>query len=125
MNPDMVSKIQKIYKESKVLAEQYKCTDVLFNDGRAQKEIMDEYAKQINIANMYRQKEKDLNFLYAILTDAKNSAKSSPGKQESAKLEKQLATWVDNIYLLLKVYYTINQMQTSILKYYERGGATF
>ena len=125
MNPDMVSKIQEIYKESKVLAEKYKYTDVLLNDGRSQKEIMDEYAKQINISNTYRQKEKDLNFLYAILTEAKNSAKSAPGKQEVAKLEKQLSFWVDNIYLLLKVYYTINQMQTSILKYYERGGATF
>lgn len=122
MNQGTIEKIEKKYKECKELAEKYEYIDVFLNDGKPQKEIMDEWAKQVNISNTYRQKEKDLNFIFTVLTEGKNKLSNTPSDQRIAK---QMEVYIENIKALLKVYFTINQMQTSILKYYERGGATF
>ena len=122
MNQKLFDKISTIYKDCKVLAEKYEYTDVMLNNGTSQKEIMDEWAKQINITNKYRQKEKDLNFVFTLLQEAKSNLSSTPRGQSAIK---QIDIYMENIKSLLKVYFTIGQMQMSILKYYERGGATF
>ena len=122
MNQKLFDKISTIYKDCKVLAEKYEYTDVMLNNGTSQKEIMDEWAKQINITNKYRQKEKDLNFVFTLLQEAKSNLSNTPKGQSTIK---QIDIYMENIRSLLKVYFTISQMQASILKYYERGGATF
>lgn len=122
MNQKLLDKISNIYKEAKVLAEQYVYNDVMYNTGERQKTISDEYAKQINIANKYRQKEKDLYFVLTLLQEARSNISSTPRGQSSIKA---LDTYIENIKSLLKVYTTIGQMQTSILRYYDKGGATF
>ena len=122
MNQRLLEKITAIYKEAKVLAEKYTYNDVMMNTGETQKNISNEYAKQINISNKYRQKEKDLQFLLTLLQEAKSNIIGTPKGQSTAK---QLDTYIENIKSLLKVYFTIDQMQTSILRYYDRGGASF
>lgn len=122
MNQRLVEKISKIYKDAKVLAEKYEYTEVLLNTGEAQKNIFDEYAKQINITNKYRQKEKDLCFVLTLLQEARGTLINTPTGNSTIK---QLEIYMENIRSLLKVYMTIGQMQISILKYYEKGGATF
>lgn len=115
-------KMSIVYKEAKVLAEKYEYKEVLYNTGKTQKEIVDEYAMQINISNKYRQKEKDLYFLLSLLQETKSGLSSVPNEKA---LVKQVDTYIENIKALLKVYTTIEQMQISILKYYEKGGASF
>lgn len=122
MNQKFIEKMSTIYKECKTLAEKYEYNEVLLNDGAPQKDIMNEWAKQVNIANKYRQKEKDLNYLLNILQEYRNNLSNTPKGQSGIK---QADIYIENIKSLLKVYFTINQMQSSILKYYERGGATF
>jgi hypothetical protein len=122
MNQKLIDKISLIYKEAKVLAEKYSYSDVMFNTGETQTKIMDEWARQVNITNELRQKEKDLNFVLTLLQEARSNLSNTPRGQNSIK---QIDIYMDNIRSLLKVYFTISQMQSSILKYYERGGATF
>ena len=122
MNQKLIDKISLIYKEAKVLAEKYSYSDVMFNTGETQTKIMDEWARQVNITNELRQKEKDLNFVLTLLQEARSNLSNTPRGQSSIK---QIDIYMDNIRSLLKVYFTISQMQSSILKYYERGGATF
>lgn len=118
----ILEKIRIIYQECKSLAEHYETSEVMFNTGEAQRKIMDEYARQINITNTYRQKEKDLYFILSLLQEAKGGLSSAPTGQ---KMVKQVDTYTENVKALLKVYQTIEQMQVMIVKYYERGGATF
>ena len=122
MNQKLLEKITAIYKEAKVLAEKYVYEDVMLNTGETQKNISDEYAKQINKTNKYRQKEKDLQFLLTLLQEARSNLLNTPRGQSTVK---QVETYIENIKSLLKVYITIDQMQTSILRYYDRGGASF
>jgi len=122
MNQRLLEKITAIYKEAKVLAEKYTYNDVMLNTGDTQKNISNEYAKQINITNKYRQKEKDLQFLLTLLQEARSNLISTPRGQNTVK---QVETYMENIKSLLKVYITIDQMQTSILRYYDKGGASF
>lgn len=122
MNQKLLEKITAIYKEAKVLAEKYVYEDVMLNTGETQKNISDEYAKQINKTNKYRQKEKDLQFLLTLLQEARSNLLNTPRGQSTVK---QVETYIENIKSLLKVYFTIDQMQTSILRYYDRGGASF
>ena len=122
MDQDRIKKIQKVYADSKVLAEKYEYSEVLLNDGAAQKDIMNEWARQINITNLYRQKEKDLQFVFTWLQEYRNGVSSV---HKNAGIIKQLDLYMDNYKALLKVYFTIGQIQNSILKYYEKGGATY
>lgn len=122
MNQKLFDKISTVYKECKVLAEKYEYTEVMYNTGEPQKKIMDEWAKQVNITNKYRQKEKDLYFIMSLLQEARSNLSNTPRGQSSIK---QIDIYIENIKSLLKVYTTIEQMQVSILRYYDRGGATF
>lgn len=119
---NLLEKLKPIYAECKKLAEQYEYREVMYNTGEMQRKIMDEYASQINTTNLYRQKEKDLYFLLSLLQEAKGGISSGPSGRDYIK---KLDTWIENVKALLKVYQTIEQMQTMIVKYYERGGATF
>ena len=121
MNQKLLDKIGNIYKEAKVLAEKYSFSDVWLNTGEKLKDISDEYAKQINFANQYRQKEKDLLFILSLLQEAKSNIQNTPRGQSTIKT---IDTYTDNIKSLLNVYKKIDEIQTSILRYYDRGGAT-
>lgn len=121
MNQKIVDKIGNIYKEAKELAEKYSFGDVWLNTGEKLKDINDEYAKQINFTNKYRQKEKDLLFILTILQEAKGNVQNTPRGQNSIKI---IDTYIDNIKSLINVYKKIDEIQTSILRYYDRGGAT-
>ena len=122
MDQKLITKISEKYKECKVLAEKYEYSEVKFNTGEPQKDIMDEWARQVNITNKYRQKEKDLYFMLGLLQEARSNLDNTPKGQSMVK---KLETYIENIKSLLKVYTTIEQMQVSILRYYDRGGATF
>ena len=121
MNQKLLDKIGNIYKEAKVLAEKYSFSDVWLNTGEKLKDISDEYAKQINFANQYRQKEKDLLFILSLLQEAKSNIQNTPRGQSTIKT---IDTYTDNIKSLLNVYNKIDEIKTSILRYYDRGGAT-
>ena len=122
MPQKLIEKISTIYKEAKVLAEKYTYDDVMMNTGETQKKISDEYAKQINLTNKYRQKEKDLYFILSLLQEARSNIANTPTGQKTVK---QVETYIENIKALLKVYTTIEQMQLSIIRYYDKGGASF
>lgn len=121
MNQKLLTKIEEKYKEAKVLAEKYSFSDVWLNTGEKLKDINDEYAKQVNFSNSYRQKEKDLLFILSLLQEASSNAQNTPRGQSTIKT---INTYIENIKSLLKVYQKINEMQISILRYYERGGAS-
>lgn len=124
MNQNTIDKIGRIYIEAKQLAENFTYSDALLNDDKPLKEVMNEYARQVNIANKYRQKEKDLNYLLTILEECKNNCSSADIRMGKG-MERQIEVYINNLKSILKVYYTINQIQSSIIKYYEKGGATF
>ena len=121
MNQKVIEKIKDKYMEAKILPEKYSFSDVWLNTGEKLKDINDEYAKQVNFSNTYRQKEKDLLFLLTLLQEAKSNVQNTPRGQSTIKI---IDTYLDNIKSLLKVYQKINEMQTAILRYYDRGGAT-
>ena len=121
MNQKLLEKIEGRYKEAKVLAEKYSFSDVWLNTGEKLKNISDEYAKQINFTNVYRQKEKDLLFILSLLQEAKSNVQNTSRGQTTIRI---IDTYSDNIKSLLKVYQKIDEMQTAILRYYDRGGAT-
>lgn len=121
MNQKLLTKIEEKYMEAKVLAEKYSFGDVWLNTGERLKDISDEYAKQINFTNKYRQKEKDLLFVLTLLQEAKSNIQNTPRGQTTIRT---IETYIDNIKSLLNVYKKIDEIQTSILRYYDRGGAT-
>lgn len=119
---DLFVLIRRIYAEAKETAEGYEYSDVLFNEGKLQREIMDEYARQVNKASKYRYQEQRLQKALSLLQDSLNAPASIQKGQTTIK---QMETYMDSIKTLLKVYQTIGQIQANIIKYYERGGATF
>lgn len=119
---DLFVLIRRIYAEAKETAESYEYSDVLFNEGKLQREIMDEYARQVNKASKYRYQEQRLQKALSLLQDSLNAPASIQKGQTTIK---QMETYMDSIKTLLKVYQTIGQIQANIIKYYERGGATF
>lgn len=119
---DLFALIRRIYAEAKEVAESYEYSDVLLNEGKLQREIMDEYARQVNKTSKYRYQEQRLQKSLSLLQDSLNA----PASVEKGKTTiKQIETYMDSIKTLLKVYQTIGQIQANIIKYYERGGATF
>lgn len=123
MNQDKVEKIEAKYKAGKQLAEKYEYSDVLLNTGISQRELMDEWARQVNLANKYRKMEADLTFILTWLQEYKDGlAKNAPGGRTGIK---QINYYIENIKALLNVYFKINQIQSSIIKYYEKGGGMF
>lgn len=122
MTQETYDKIKNIYAVAKDLAEKYTCDPVMFNTGETLRNISDEYAKQINKTNIYRKQEADLQFLLTLLIDAKTGENNLPQTKTAAK---KAEMWGDAIKALLKVYITIDQMQTTILRYYDKGGASF
>jgi len=121
MNQKLLEKIEEKYKEAKVLAEKYSFTEVWLNTGEKLKDINDEYARQVNFTSLYRQKEKDLLFILSLLQEASSNIQNTPRGQSTIKL---IDTYSNNIKSLLKVYQKIDETQTTILRYYEKGGAT-
>lgn len=120
---NVFEKTGKRYKECKTLAEKYEYTDVvLASSGLSKTQVVDEYAKQVNKTNIYRQKLKDLEFLEAHLTELKDGLTSTPRSKESIR---KIDTYVGNIKSLIKVYQTIEQMQVMIVRYYEKGWINF
>lgn len=122
MTQETLDKIKKVYMTAKDLAEKYTCDPVMFNTGETLKNISNEYAKQINKTNIYRKQEADLQFLLTLLIDAKTGENNLPQTKTAAK---KVDMWADAIKALLKVYQTIEQMQISIIRYYDKGGASF
>ena len=119
---EIFADIRARYQVCKSVAEHYEYTEVKLNDGMKPSEVMDEWAKQVNKTNLYRQKEKDLEFTLVWLQDVKSNLSNVPSSKSMAQ---QVDILMENTRTLLKVYITIGQMQSAILKYYERGGATF
>lgn len=119
---ELFVKIKVIYNDAKVFAEKYECDEVLLNDGKLQRDIMNEYAKQVNKSNKCRKNEVNLENILVLLQDARTGLSNTQAGQKSIK---QVETYIDSVKMLLKVYQTIGQMQSSIIKYYEKGGATF
>lgn len=121
MNQKLLTKIEEKYKEAKILAEKYSFTEVWLNTGEKLKNVNDEYARQVNFTSLYRQKEKDLLFILSLLQEASSNIQNTPRGQSTIKT---ISIYIENIKSLLKVYQKINEMQITILRYYEKGGAT-
>lgn len=121
MNQALVVKIQGVITEAKKLASEHSFADVYMNnDEHNYKEVWDEYAKQINYTNKFRQMKKDLNFILSLLTEAKGSV--SPNTPSGKKVLDQVTAYMETIKSLLKTYTEIDNGQWWILNYYDKGG---
>lgn len=123
MNTNLETKVKAIYIECKDLLTSHEFSDVLSNSDWTGKEVWDEFAKQINYTNKFLAKQKDLNFLLTILTEAKNGL--SGGTPSSNKVIKQIDGWIAQINILLKAYNSVIIGQRWILDYYMHGGGLY
>ena len=122
MTQELLNKIINDYYSAKNEAEQYVAQEVIYNTGGSLKDITDEYAKQVNITNKFRKKEADLYFLLSLLQEAQSIQTSVP---KGVASQRQINNWIDVIKALLKVYSLIGQIQSTIIRYYEKGGGSF
>lgn len=121
MNKALEGKINKIISDAKVLASTHQLTDVYLNDKtKMYNEVWDEYARQINYTNKFKQMKKDLSYLLAILTETKYgvSPNTSVGRETLNKIE----GYITIVRSLLKTYQEIDEGQWYILNYYSKGG---
>lgn len=120
-NKTLFDKINDVYKSAKLMAEKYEVKEVLpIEDKSKIKSISKDYAAEVNLTNKYRQKQKDLVFIQAMLNELKSNLEDS--NRNSTQLIKRIMVYLGNIANLIKVYKEINDMQQSILKYYEKFG---
>jgi len=120
-NKTLFDKINDVYKSAKLMAEKYEVREVLpIEDKSKIKSISKDYAAEVNLTNKYRQKQKDLVFIQAMLNELKSNLEDS--NRNNTQLIKRIVVYLGNIANLIKVYKEINDMQQSILKYYEKFG---
>ncbi len=120
-NKTLFDKINDVYKSAKLMAEKYEVKEVLpIEDKSKIKSISKDYAAEVNLTNRYRQKQKDLVFIQAMLNELKSNLEDS--NRNNTQLIKKIVVYLGNIANLIKVYKEINDMQQSILKYYEKFG---
>lgn len=120
-NKTLFDKINDVYKSAKLMAEKYEVKEVLpIEDKSKIKSISKDYAAEVNLTNKYRQKQKDLVFIQAMLNELKSNLEDS--NRNNTQLIKKIIVYLGNIANLIKVYKEINDMQQSILKYYEKFG---
>ena len=120
-NKTLFDKINDVYKSAKLMAEKYEVREVLpIEDKSKIKSISKDYAAEVNLTNKYRQKQKDLVFIQAMLNELKSNLEDS--NRNNTQLIKRVTVYLVNIANLIKVYKEINDMQQSILKYYEKFG---
>lgn len=121
MNAKTEEQILRVITEAKQLASTHTFPDVILNDPKNKPEdVWNEYAKQIMITNKLRDKKKDLAFITASLTEAKNliDANTPAGSKAIRKINGYLET----IKCLAKVYQDLDNGQWWVLNYYDKGG---
>ena len=120
MNKELEDKIKQVIKECKIVASKHEPSQALHNNGYDPKTISDEYCNQINYTNIFLAKQKDLQFLSALLSEARvNLTSSTPSGSRQLVI---INAYDDVINKLLKVYQTISIEQRWILDYYKDGG---
>ena len=120
MTESLELKIKQVYKDCKALVAKHEFAPLLDNSDHTEKEVWDEYARQINYTNVFKAKERDLYYILTLLNEAKAgvSDKTPSGIQIKIKLD----SYINMIKLLLEAYKQINIGQRWILAYYEKGG---
>lgn len=120
MNKDLEAKIQQVYKDCKMLVTKHEFAEVLDNNNYTEKEVWDEFAKQINYNNVFLAKQRDLEYLLTLLLEAKGGVSSNT--PSGSRVVSTLDSYIDSIKGLLKTYQTISIGQRWILDYYKQGG---
>lgn len=123
MNTQLEEKIRLIYKDAKQFASTYTTPILLKSEDKATaKELWDEYAKQIDYANSFRQKRKDLNFILTLLCECKNGVSANTPSGRSILI--QVNNYIENIKQLIKVYDDIENQSWWVLRYYDKDGGS-
>lgn len=121
MNVKMEEKILRIITEAKQLASTHTFAEVMPNSAdNNPTDVGNEYAKQLNITNLLRQKKKDLAYLTALLTEAKMQIDSNT--PAGSKALRKVNGYLETIKCLAKVYQDLDDGQWWILNYYSKGG---
>lgn len=121
MNTNLEEKIKTVYQQAKQFSSTWVTpTTIKSTDKFTEREYWDEYGKQIDYVNKFRQHRKDLNFILTLLVELKGSIDSNT--PSGAKKLSLTNNYIASIKQLISTYDDIENMAWWVLNYYNKGG---